>query len=1033
MKQKTNRPQELTLDPVFEKYYRANWGDEIFDAFWEASKTALPCVVRLRESAKRNHLRDQLLKYGWEPLESTKTAKNNSSSSADIEAFSLPAAVYSLPDSTDERSKNSNKHRILCEDENRRGFLQFGEIASMLPVIALQPEKNDKILDLCAAPGNKTLALSDAVGQDGLVWANDYDIERTCWTLTRHSGKARSRGLVVTCWDGATLGKKILGGGGKSSTCSTSSAAATVVSDGNREGLDRLDVAVDAQDDNIKRSPLLFDKVLCDVPCSADGTLRKYRDTVLDFQKKLHYAVCQLHPLQLDLLESAFQMTKVGGLIAYSTCSLNPVENEAVVRAFLEAHGEEVELVPIFDEMNENGNCDGRGFDQDDCGNAALFGRKLRATQGFKCMPGLTRWEDVEPFLETTAGTVAASATSSADVEKVVLLEDEMKEHAFDEAAQQSEPVKKPATTSAASTSPPHLAATPNTTASSPEVSPVAATTAAKTTSRKPVVDEKAKAAKKQKKAPILPSTVHPPKFPDERLRNCARVMPNLEPVAGGFFLAVFRKKAGKVFCGKRAAAAAAATKHDQDGDVVMQVSASSSSTSTTTNCSPPSPDHEKQLQFRQAGYFKRLREKAKWRRELSSKWARFFTSKYDEGLLLGFDEEVGGEEGDSEKTKTIGGKKIKEKRASGEETKEQVARSAADSAEKTEASLEEKGQQDAAASEIAQAGKPQTSGATDATRQVQDPVKPEGATTTLERDQSNLPSHVTPWEFYGLESLKEALTTKESATSLFFHTSRGHSKPRKVCIASSFLGEFVSSVLDTEEQERDDLKRKRVEEQEKDKAQETMKSEQPGSSSSSAEPRVKKSDSAAEPSDLPKAEDQSQVDMSTSSTEKQPEHREAIKHQKKPPPVKKQFQDAVDPEIGFALPFVQLGLALFKRERNEKYMRHLKCRYRPTQKCVDLLLKHQTKRRLTVCADEDFTAFLNRDLKQGLPIKELLEWSESGRITGVANLNDEVGAALLCNGDGSVGVCVFITSQRMIVQAEEEDVEWAVWKLGRE
>jgi 16S rRNA C967 or C1407 C5-methylase (RsmB/RsmF family) len=80
----------------------------------------------------------------------------------------------------------------------------------------------------------------------------------------------------------------------------------------------------------------LFDRILCDVPCSSDAAIRKipqkwHRWTTKDSQ--------QLHPLQITILERGFELLKVGGKISYSTCSLNPIENEAVVAAMLKKYG----------------------------------------------------------------------------------------------------------------------------------------------------------------------------------------------------------------------------------------------------------------------------------------------------------------------------------------------------------------------------------------------------------------------------------------------------------------------------------------------------------------------------------------------------------------------------------------------------------------------------------------------------------------------------------------------------------------------
>ena len=75
-----------------------------------------------------------------------------------------------------------------------------------------------------------------------------------------------------------------------------------------------------------------FDKVLCDVPCSGDGATRKIP---LKWAKWHTADGIALHPLQLSILMKSVNLLKRGGLIVYSTCSLNPIENEAVLAGLL--------------------------------------------------------------------------------------------------------------------------------------------------------------------------------------------------------------------------------------------------------------------------------------------------------------------------------------------------------------------------------------------------------------------------------------------------------------------------------------------------------------------------------------------------------------------------------------------------------------------------------------------------------------------------------------------------------------------------
>jgi multisite-specific tRNA:(cytosine-C5)-methyltransferase len=81
--------------------------------------------------------------------------------------------------------------------------------------------------------------------------------------------------------------------------------------------------------------PLLFDRILCDVPCSGDGTMRKNLGIWKTWQPMDGNG---LHGLQLRILQRAMKMLAPQGRIVYSTCSLNPVENEAVVAGALRSN-----------------------------------------------------------------------------------------------------------------------------------------------------------------------------------------------------------------------------------------------------------------------------------------------------------------------------------------------------------------------------------------------------------------------------------------------------------------------------------------------------------------------------------------------------------------------------------------------------------------------------------------------------------------------------------------------------------------------
>ncbi len=136
-----------------------------------------------------------------------------------------------------------------------------------------------------------------------------------------------------------------------------------------------------------------FDRVVADVPCSADGTLRKHRETINDFKKKFWFAATTLHCTQIALLKSGLRMLKVGGRMVYSTCSLNPVENEAVVAEVLRHFNKSgtptrIRLVDFGEAFKTAG---------------GATDRKI----GY--MPGLTDWVIPEEFLSTEADKIGGN------------------------------------------------------------------------------------------------------------------------------------------------------------------------------------------------------------------------------------------------------------------------------------------------------------------------------------------------------------------------------------------------------------------------------------------------------------------------------------------------------------------------------------------------------------------------------------------------------------------------------------------------
>ena len=158
------------------------------------------------------------------------------------------------------------------------------------------------LCSLCAAPGSKTAQLVDLVqgGQPhardrGLVVANDVDTSR-CYMLVHQLKRFSGDSIMVTNHPAQAFPLMRRHGDGGSA--------------GGRG--------------------LQFDRVLCDVPCTGDGTIRKSPDI---WHKWKPANGLSLHKLQLSILIRGVELCAVGGRIVYSTCSFNPYENEAVVAA----------------------------------------------------------------------------------------------------------------------------------------------------------------------------------------------------------------------------------------------------------------------------------------------------------------------------------------------------------------------------------------------------------------------------------------------------------------------------------------------------------------------------------------------------------------------------------------------------------------------------------------------------------------------------------------------------------------------------
>ncbi len=187
------------------------------------------------------------------------------------------------------------------------GCFYMQEAASMLPPALLDAKPGETILDMSAAPGSKTTQVaatqqgrgsSTPLGVTrGVIVANDVQ-ENRLWTLKSNIHRLGVTNAIVTKKVGQWYAKHMT-----------------------------------------ER----FDRVLCDAPCTAQGTIRKDSDA-LDYCGAEN--IEKMARLQYQLLEAAIHACKVGGRIVYSTCTLTPEENEGIILQMLQLFGDRIAVVP---------------------------------------------------------------------------------------------------------------------------------------------------------------------------------------------------------------------------------------------------------------------------------------------------------------------------------------------------------------------------------------------------------------------------------------------------------------------------------------------------------------------------------------------------------------------------------------------------------------------------------------------------------------------------------------------------------------
>ena len=205
--------------------------------------------------------------------------------------------ISQIPDGY--RIPSASRSDLLASELIQSRHIYIQNASSMVPVLALDPKQGEKVLDMTAAPGSKTLQIAALMQGEGELAAVEW-IKGRFYRLKRNL-KDHGAGWVRTYLQD---GRKVW-----------------------------------------RYRPEYFDRILLDAPCSSEGRFHISDPKSYSFWKPRK--VKEMTRKQKKLLYSAVHALRPGGTLVYSTCSLSPEENESIVADVIHTFGEILQLEPV--------------------------------------------------------------------------------------------------------------------------------------------------------------------------------------------------------------------------------------------------------------------------------------------------------------------------------------------------------------------------------------------------------------------------------------------------------------------------------------------------------------------------------------------------------------------------------------------------------------------------------------------------------------------------------------------------------------